>query len=288
VYLWPTVAGGWWIGTLAVLFLIGWGYSNNLCLAIAMLVFALTVVFLTEAHFNLERVHLFSVSIDDEFAGTPATVRVGWRTRGQRQRRNLTLEWDGRKAGVRALPLEDLPAGEGVAQGALVFPRRGRWDFTHVVLTSSYPLGLFRAWSYHACAGEAWAYPSPLAGGAASVGEGAASPTDAAVNSPDGDEPSDFRRYVEGDSLSRVAWKTAARGLPWHTVVMEAPEARRQVFRWPWGSGGETERGQLAGALRDSFGHNQGWALETPGQRLAWDHGAEHHRRSQRALTEAP
>jgi uncharacterized protein (DUF58 family) len=287
VYLRPTVAGLWWIGTLVILFLIGWGYSNNLCLALAVLILAITVLFLMEAHFNLDGLQLREIRVTDQFARYPAAVDVHWVSPQNRPRRLVKLKWDG--SGVKnGVGTEAVFSGVGGhAQGTWIFPERGLKKFRHVILTSSYPLGLFQAWSYHSYAGSAWVYPSPLAGDVSSVGEEAESEHARMQASNEGEEPSEFRRYVDGDPPARVAWKVVARGLPPHSKTFEAPHTEKKLFRWPWGSGSEVERSQLAAAIFEAFQKGDPWALETLEHRFDWDSGPEHYQRCQRALAEA-
>lgn len=287
VYLRPTVAGLWWIGTLIILFLIGWGYSNNLCLALAVLILAVTVLFLMEAHFNLDGIHVSKVQVVDQFAQYPTPVNIQWSSRQKRQRRLIKLSWDGNGVMNGPTGADGFSGTGGQAQSSWIFPIRGAKIFRHIILSSSYPLGLFHAWSYQTIAGTAWIYPSPVPGNVSSVGEDADSEDVRMQASGEGEEPSEFRRYVEGDPPARVAWKVVARGLPPHTKTFEAPHSEKKLFHWPWGSGSEEERSQLSAALFEAFQKGDAWALITQDQRFDWDTGADHYRRCQRALAEA-
>lgn len=282
----PTVAGLWWIGTLLILFLIGWGYGNNLCLALAMLVMATTLIFLLEAHFNLEALKLTGLQIEDQFAGSRTTFRLGWRSRKKSVRRHIRVDWDGMTKS------ESWATGlwqglEGEVQGVMLFHERGHHRAQHVRLTSVYPLGLFQAWCYHPLECEAWIYPSLRAERGLWDGEDADAENAPLQGKGAGEEPVDFRVYSPGDPMGRVAWKVLARGLPPHTKLFESPQTQRRTYRWPWGTGSELDRGMLAQAIQTSCEQNESWSLETPEGSLPQGDDPLHRRTGLRMLTEA-
>lgn len=287
VFLRPTRHGLWWLGTLLVLLMIGWGYGNNLCLALAMLLFAITVVFLMEAHFNLDGLSLEGLEVKDQFSGQTTQYLLRWRSRKNKKRRGLQWVWDGPMQ-AEGLVHSELKGTGGSLEGHTCFMSRGHHVNSYVILRSHYPLGLFLAWSYHRLPLEVWAYPTPLAGALMGAGEKIEGETLESHISRDGDQPSEFRLYREGDALSRIAWKVVARGLPAHTKTFESAQTEKKRFYWPWGGGGERERSVLAQAIQKAYEEKASWTLETPGHQLDWGTDAIHRQRSLRLLTEAP
>mgnify|MGYP001044603633 CR=1 FL=1 len=283
VYLRPTIEGWWWMGTLFVLMLMGWGYTNNLCLALGMILSAVTVVLLMEAHFNLDGVRLNVLSVEDQHQGQAAPWRLWWQAKRSRARHKLFLHWDGAgPAGEFSLPEKT----EGEAHGAWEFSQRGVWRNTHVKLASTYPLGLFRAWSYHKLPTEAWVYPKQVPGSVPNRLWDEGIGQTRAYESHSGDEPGEFRRYQESDSPTRIAWKAMARGLPLHAKTFVEEKSQRAFYQWPWGTGDETARGRLAYMIEQHYRGQESWALQIHGQTLLPDSGALHRQRSLRALTE--
>jgi uncharacterized protein (DUF58 family) len=287
VYLRPTQHGLWWIGTLVVLLLIGWAYGNNLCLGIAMLLFAVTIVFLMEAHFNLDGLIPEGLEVQDQFTGRPAFYRLRWRSRRDKIRRDIRWAWDGGLA-VGAAPVNEWHGRLGEVEGTVVFPHRGHHRADHLVLRSRYPLGLFQAWCYHRLPLEAWAYPAPMAGVFPGAGEAVEGENPQVGPARDGDEPGEFRLYGAGDPPSRIAWKVMARGLPPHTKTFETARTEKKRFHWPWGGGGERERSVLGRAVQDAFEAGEIWTFVAPQGTLGWGGDALHRQRSLRLLTEAP
>jgi len=260
----PTVEGWWWIGTLFILLLMGWGYTNNLCLALGMLLVAVTVVLLMEAHFNLDGVSVKSVAVEDQYADSPAGWQVWWQAKRARQRRSLIMSWDGAGGPEGEFHLPALKSGD--ARGSWVFNRRGHWQGSHIKLSSRYPLGLFQAWSYHAVPVEAWVYPRPLSGPVPHRWWDEGQGTSVSVESHSGDEPGEFRRYQDGDAPTRIAWKAMARGLPPHSKTFSEEISRQAFYQWPYGALSEEALGQLAWRIERHYLQQETWALEIHGE----------------------
>lgn len=284
VYLRPTVEGGWWLGTLCLLMLMGWGYTNNICLALGMLLMAVTVVLLMEAHFNLDGLRLHGLTVEDQFQGRPAPWRLFWSNKRVRARHKVSVCWDG--PGPCAQFSTDAQES-GEAQGSWSFQRRGVWRQTHVVLRSRYPLGLFEAWSYHRVEVEVWVYPPLLVGPVTSGSSMESEGSSKAVESLHGDEPGDFRRYHAGDAPSRVAWKALARGLPAHSKTFLEERTERIHYVWPWGQGDEEARGRLAHKIETHHRAQEGWSVNIRGVNYRAQ-GQQERQRALRALSEAP
>lgn len=279
VYLVPTIEGLWWIGTVVLLMVMGWGYTNNLCLAMAMILLAATVVLLMEAHFNLDTLRPCTLVVEDQFAGEPTRVQVWWTSKSKRLRKKLRLRWDG--PGPES---EEFNVGEAISWR---FPKRGKWQATHVIVSSTYPLGLFRAWSYHKVSVEAWVYPERAPGpvGIAWLesGEGEAQTQE----SLSGDEPGDFRRYQLGDSPTRVAWKVLARGLPAHTKTYLSESQRQFHYAWPMGGEAEESLRRLSSVIAKHAELGEAWALRVRNQEFPLGSGVLQRQKCLRALAEA-
>ncbi len=285
VYLLPTTEGLWWLGTIGLLMIMGWGYTNNLCLALGMILAAMTVVLLMEAHFNLEGLKLDKIIIEDQFLGRSTHVRYWWKSKKKRARHKIVLSWDGNGPVGTATTSEPATSGESLTQW--YFPKRGLWQHTHIILSSRYPLGLFRSWSYHPLQIEAWVYPRPIPGrptkkdGVEGVGEARL------VEATSGDEPGDVRRYQEGDSPTRVAWKVMARGLGAHTKTFLTETQEMHDYQWPWGAADEEARSKLAFAIEAHHLAHESWGLTVHHTNLGFHFGRLHHQQCLRALTVA-
>jgi uncharacterized protein (DUF58 family) len=283
VYLLPTIEGLWWLATIALLMIMGWGYTNNICLAIGMILAALTVVLLMETHFNLDGLTIDRLRIEDQYLGQSSLVHIRWKAKKKRDRNKIILSWDGK--GPSGLPHSHSAKFYGDITTEWIFPTRGLWQQKHVILSSRYPLGLFRAWSYHAVPVEGWVYPKPKAGAltkmSGSDGEGEAR----LIESSAGDEPGDVRRYQEGDSPTRVAWKVLARGLGAHTKTFLTESQEVHVYQWPSGLADEELRSRLCFAIKGHYLKQERWGLTVHSDNLGINFGKDHLQKCLRALT---
>ena len=86
-------------------------------------------------------------------------------------------------------------------------PKRGRLKLGRLRLETVYPLGLIRAWTWLEFKKEALVFPKPIEG-VRNLSESSRGDEDEGGVSIKGeDEISGLKDYVQGDSLSRVAWK---------------------------------------------------------------------------------
>jgi len=259
VYLLPTREGLWWLGTVLLIFLIGLGYSNNLCLALAMLLFALTVVLLLEAHFNLEGVVLRELRVEDQFLERWHGVHVQLAQGKSKERQALMLAPDGSEAPEA----QRLEKHDQRYRTRWRFSRRGVFRAQHLVLSSRYPLGLFRAWSYHPCELAVWVYPR-LGNSLPSLPYSLAAEQNDQASVRGEEDLAGLRPYAAGDTLSRVDWKTLARGLPLHTREFEGTSGARVQFHWPLARVDESELSAWASLLQRLNEEQRPWELVLP------------------------
>jgi uncharacterized protein (DUF58 family) len=133
-----------------------------------------------------------------------------------------------RSAHIRA----DVPAGEARTVALEVpAPQRGRVPLGRVTLSSTYPLGLWKAWAYVHFPLAGIAFPAPESsapplpfggGGADSLAKGHGEDADLAG----------LRDYQRGDPPQRVAWKAVARGAGWYSKAFEGSGAGPVMLDW--------------------------------------------------------
>lgn len=286
VYIMPTRDGLWWIGANILLFMMGWGYSNNLCLSLALILLSLSMIILIEAHFNLDGIRIRSLSIEDQFAGLPARWICDLSVKRIRQRRGIKLTWDGPG------PVGDLQIDEtqekSSAHGTWQFDQSQVWQHSTVVTKSTYPMGLFRTWSYHQVPIEAWVYPKLRVGPIiTSQGQSVNHGSPKEVVSSSGEEPSQHRKYLAGDSVSRIAWKSLAKGQELQTKTFLENQSSLFYYEWPYGNGDESSKEILVTIIERHFKATESWGLKIASRFLRPDNSATHRKMSLRLLTES-
>ena len=147
------------------------------------------------------------------------------------------------------VPLIDVGINEWKT-AALPIPttRRGWQAPPTLVVSSVFPLGLFRAWAYVELDSQCLVYPRP-----AEVGSGldyrSSASEETTVALDQGEDFSGHRTYQFGDNMHHVDWKVVARGQGWHTKRFDAEGGDQRWLRLSLASGSDTEQ-RLAGLTR--------------------------------------
>lgn len=207
VYILPTNQGLLYALTLFVMLLGSMNYSNSMGFMLTFMLAALGLVAMHTCHANLNGLTLAAGRVEPVFAGETARFHIRLFNAGRIARCGLMLGAEHGDSTVTG----DLGAGEyGQIQVPLTATRRGWLALGRLSVETSYPLGLFRAWSWVHMDMRTLVYPAPAAHApplpAPLEGHGAGRPSD------QGDEDfSGLRAYRAGDSPRHIAWKASAR-----------------------------------------------------------------------------
>jgi uncharacterized protein (DUF58 family) len=206
VYILPTGLGLAYGAMLFAMLLAGLNYGNNLALALTFLLAAGGWVAMHQCHHNLVGLCIGPAGAREPFAGDDAEFAFTLSASSARQ--DLVL-----RAAERAAPAVSLDAGLA-ASAAVTVPttRRGRVRLGRLRIESSFPLGLFTAWTWTHPDLVCLVYPRPAPRGR----EGpppAAEPGAAHDGRASGEEDfAGLRSFRTGDPPRRIAWKAWARG----------------------------------------------------------------------------
>ncbi|MDP5035593.1 MAG: DUF58 domain-containing protein [Alishewanella sp.] len=202
IYILPSRFGWWFVFLIALLYLMGTNYQNNLILLLSFMLLSLLMVTMLLAFLNMHQLKL-SVKQDarcfaPERAQLPLALsgkscqmlHIG--LRGQRQRQLV----------------ESLSQQHRLAL-ALPTLSRGYYPFPRLELSSTFPLGLFRCWSYPALTSAIWVYPEAIEqihANTERLAEQASKQTTPHALL----EPDDVKSYQAGDSPKRILWRKLA------------------------------------------------------------------------------
>lgn len=206
VYILPTALGLAYAAMLFAMLLAGLNYGNNLALALTFMLAAAGWVAMHQCHHNLAGLEITPAGTRAPFAGADAEFAFTLAARSARE--DLVL-----KAGARAAPAVSVGAGlTATATVGVPTARRGRVALGRLRIESSFPLGLFTAWTWLHPDLECIVYPRP----APRDREGPppdAEPGAAHDGRASGEEDfAGLRSFRVGDPPRRIAWKAWARG----------------------------------------------------------------------------
>ncbi|WP_157271868.1 DUF58 domain-containing protein [Azohydromonas aeria] len=284
LYIVPTGAGWLFAATLALMLLaainlqLALGYL--LCFVLAGAAFASML----QTHRTLRGLQLQLREPAPGFAGQPLALQVELLNPGP-ARHGIALVWQAE----RSRPAwADVPAAaQCVVELHWTPPARGRHALPLLRVQTSYPFGLFRAWTLWQPAAQPLAWPAPEAAAPAlpRTGPPLSAGTGRAVREEDGDFAG-VRAYRRGDTPHELLWKKSAHHGELVTRERQAGAPPPLSLRWQDAGGGDAEArlSRLAAWVLAAARADVPCALELPGVRIPPGTGPLHRQRLLQAL----
>lgn len=205
VFILPTRAGIGFAVLLLVLLIGSINYTLGLGFALTFLALSCALVDMVFTYRNLAHLALQQGRVPAVFAGQEAQFELHVANRSALARYGVWIDFSGI---AEPRHVTDIGA-HGSASVLLGVPTgaRGWLQPERVVLSTRFPLGLFRAWSYWRPAARALVYPRPEEGAPPlPVGDSGGS-----GRAGGNDDFAGVRSYQAGDSPRQLAWRQIAR-----------------------------------------------------------------------------
>lgn len=270
IYILPTGFGVGFAVLLFVMLLGALNYGNNAALLLTCLLGGAAVNSMLSAFRALEGLRLEHIEAAPVRAGDPLRLTLHI---AATSRRRPAL-----RVGTAAVEETLACDADATTQVELHLPteRRGWMPVPQLRVASTWPYGLFRAWSWMHPRERALVYPRPEAFGPPPRGLA----EHAHRNHPfGGDDAATLRGYRSGDPLKRVAWKASARHDDLLVRETEQPAAHA-TWRLDWddihGLDDETRIARLARWVDEAHRAGVHWSLHLPGRRLGPAAGIVH------------
>ena len=272
IFIVPTRTGFLFAGVLCVMLLSAINYNLSLGHALVFLLAGLVVVAMLHTFRNLVALRLMPGRAEPVFAGEIAHFQMCLENTHRQARRALDLAF-GKHAGVT---VDIAPGDQALIAIPCPAPVRGRLDPGRITLTTRYPLGLFRAWSYPHPALSCLVYPQPLT---------TPLPPPSAVahtgqrHGDNGQEDfTGLRLRQSNDSPRHIAWKAVARDAEHRPLLIKqfaggvAEELWLDLSLLP-GDALETQLSIVAGWVIAAEAMQIRYGLRLPGREVAPDQG---------------
>ena len=256
-------------------------YANNAALLLTCLLGAASAASMLVAFRNLNGLQLSSLQASHAIAGQPVELTLRFASAPARDALRLDAG-DARQ--VFAVPAQ----GSVAVTVNMATTRRGWQPVPRLKIWTTWPLGMFRAWS--------WVHPDqrmlvwPRAEHSGPPPQ--ASALVAQRTRPGlGDEWASLRDYRIGDPQRHIAWKASAHHES--LLVRDFAQPRGQIeWRLDWrelqGLDHEARIARLARWLGEAQARRQPYSLWLPGNELPLDNGPLHYARCMNALAELP
>jgi uncharacterized protein (DUF58 family) len=208
IFILPTRAGAGFMLLLILLLLMAVNYENNLIYAITFLAAAVFLIACLHTYGNLAGLRLQALRGNSCFAGEQAGFELELEHQNGREPEQIQLQFE--QGTALMLDLEQAPQRLELFAPA---PERGWLDPGGLKLDTTFPLGLFRAWSWIGLELSVLVYPRPLKGELPSL-LGSGDSGEANLQHTEGtDDFTGLERFQPGMSLRQIDWKSYARGL---------------------------------------------------------------------------
>jgi uncharacterized protein (DUF58 family) len=282
IYVLPTGFGLLFGSMLVVMLLGALNFNNNAALLLTFALSGAVVLSMSRGVVMLDGVRLAQVRATPVHAGDPLRIECLFEHDSAEPREQLLLERDQQRLGF------DLRDGRHALSLGLAPMRRGLQPVGRLTLSSSFPFGLFRAWSVLNPDTSIWIYPTPEARGPAPLpgGSGLAS----ARPQRGDDEWFALREYRHGDPKRLIAWRASARSE--RLMVKELVQETGAEYQLDWdatrGLAHEARISRLTRWVLDASAAGARFALHLPNETIGPGKDPAHTRRCLQALSLLP
>ncbi|WP_230661323.1 DUF58 domain-containing protein [Psychrobacter sp. I-STPA10] len=294
VYIFFSREGMLYALLLVITFILGVNYANNLVLGLCFYLASIWVIslHLTFAHVSGLKINLRDIQM--AAVGEPIWVTIEIENDKSKPSRQVQLHFDykneihnkitpdnaNKQQQLAQLGLEHTHTLASVQEKVLVrlpliADKRGRLQLPRLIVSSVYPLGIMRAWSYVYFARPAWVAPKPIEFDwqHANV-DTSEEDSDWSVHSRKGQNDFDtLEEYVAGESLARVSWAHVARGQGMLTKQFADTVGKELVLDYANmpASDHETKLSMLAYAVKKLGETQEPFMLRLPNEKLTSD-----------------
>ncbi|MFC5743456.1 DUF58 domain-containing protein [Dyella tabacisoli] len=282
IYIVPTGFGLGFTVLLTVMLVGALNYANNAALLLTCLLGAASTASMLIAFRNLDGLRLTTIQAGHAIAGQPLTLQFHMQSAG-RMHQAVYLEVDGQTQAFAIAPGDSTRVVFSLAT-----TQRGWQPLPRIKLWTSWPLGLFRSWSWLYPQQSSLVWPRPEA-----HGPPPSQPPDDLHRRRlhHGEDLAALRDYRPGDPLRHIAWKVSARHHSLLVKDFEQPEGH-EAWRLDWRQlsalDHEARIARLARWLGEAEAKGRRSSLWLPEEEIASGIGQAHYTCCMNALARLP
>ncbi len=256
-------------------------YSNNLGFVLTFLLSSVAIISIYHCHRNIADIYLHFAGSQPAFSGECVRFDFVIENQSNYARTQLRFGHDGRQEICDALA----PGERQHVSVRIDSTRRGWLKLPRLLLSTRYPLGLLRAWTWINMEISEVVYPQP-ASSAPLTRENHDGTANCGQSSRGDDDFSGLRNYRIGDPPKRIAWKVLARS--GETLISEYQGGAPDLTWVDWidypAVDTEERLALLTKRVLNADETGSTWGLRIPGCEIGPDRGATHRHRCLQAL----
>lgn len=205
IYILPTLAGSAYLVVALLILLLAVNYQNNLAYVVCFTLLSLFITAILHTYANLSGLETTALLTESVFSGDEANFR--YRLTTERSLFQLSFGFEKESRTI----LDVLANQPTHVEIPFLCSQRG-WQQANLLHVSTlYPLGLFRSWSWLRFEQSVLVYPKPIAGGEIEALRGCEQHNHV-VGAQGDDEFQELKSYYPGATKSSIAWKIYAKG----------------------------------------------------------------------------
>lgn len=280
VFILPTQRGLGFVVLIVLLLLIAFVYNNNLAYMLTFLLASIFFVTILHSYQSLAGLVVQKGRSKSVFAGEAAgfDIHISNPTGLDRHQLQVTLQ-DTQNLTIKAHSTADITLYSATR-------KRGWHQAGSVTLSSTYPLGLFRAWSPIRFNLKALVYPKP-AHVEIPFPQTLSALAHQGVRRKGGDEFYGLQEYQSGDSIRHIHWKAFAKGLGVFSKQYDGEQSSAEIwldYDYAPGHNVEERLSQLCRWVVDAEQAEIRYGFILPGLTLQPDNGLAHYQKCLEAL----
>jgi len=281
IYILPTRYGFLFAVLLGAMLAGSINSANNLGYMLTFLLTGLGIVAIVHTWHNLLGLRIWPEQAKPVFAGQEAYFPIRVENQRNAPRPGILLEVAGKT--MSGVDLNSSESGELSLH--LPAAQRGIFKPGRFTVSTSYPLGLLRAWSYVELDLSCLVYPEP-GPNTQHLTPPSYMPSATGDRGVGTDDFAGLRQYRPGDSPRHIDWKAAARGKGLKTKLFGGDRAEQHWLDWDALPGFETEQrlSRLCRAVLLASESQDEYGLRLPGVIINPARGAAHRHQCLAAL----
>ncbi len=279
IFILPTARGMGFVGLIILLLLIAFVYNNNLVYLLGFMLASIFFVSILHTYQSLAGLVVRASHTLPAFAGEKAGFCFIIHNPGDQPRLDLHIK-------LETGTVIDIAAQD--QQRVILYrqtSKRGLLDAGTLTLSSTFPLGLFRAWSPLRFDIKALVYPKP-AENPAPFPEAEGIQGENGQGRKGGDDFYGLKTYQPGDSIRQIHWKSYAKGQGLHSKQYGGAVTADLWLDYAQAPGQDVEQrlSHLCCWIVEAEKAGLRYGLILPGLKISCQNGLAHHKQCLEAL----
>lgn len=292
IYILPSASGMVFITAIVLVFIAAINYAVSLAFGLAFLMISLFVLAIFYTWNNLNRLSLGSLPTAPVFCGDQIPFNIVLSRDAGRSHETLELQFheppgrDGKSGNSHSSFTNLVNADREEVKVFSLARRRGYFPAPMLRVSTTFPLGLAKAWSIVDLNIHCLVYPKPVPFQMEQFTSGSGGSDDSTISREGNEDFYGLREYVPGDPLRQVAWKNVAKGQGMQVKEFVDYVDSRVWLDWDMFYGYSTEErlSRLCFCVLQLAKRNTPFGMKLPGIEIAPGAGMAHREKLLRAL----